>query len=160
MTAIATKPVDSISSEIRPDRLLARAGHPARDASGIGVRAARIVISRLLERMTRDSLTVIDNSRGAPATSTFGNHDVTGDDASLRAVVEVHDGRAWTALVSEGSVGLGRGYFEGWWDSDDPVAVVRIIIRNLEWIDEFRNRAARRTSRRGRRPRRRPVART
>ena len=25
-------------------------------------------------------------------------------------------------LLSEGSIGLGRGYIEGWWTSDDPTA--------------------------------------
>jgi cyclopropane-fatty-acyl-phospholipid synthase len=95
--------------------------------------------------MTRDSLTVIDNSGGAPRTTTFGNGDIAREASSLHATLEVHDGRAWTALVSEGSIGLGRGYFEGWWDSDDPVTVVRIIIRNVEWLDELRNRFSRRT---------------
>jgi cyclopropane-fatty-acyl-phospholipid synthase len=145
MTAIVVEPTDSASSEIRPHRLLARASTPTKDARGIGVRAARSVTSRLLDRMTRDSLTIIDNSRGAPLTSTFGKGDVAKDASSLHATLEVRDGRAWTALVSEGSIGLGRGYFEGWWDSDDPVTVVRIIIRNVEWIDDFRNRVARRT---------------
>jgi len=95
--------------------------------------------------MTRDSLTVIDHSQGAPVTSSYGDGNVTQDDSSLHATIEVSDGRAWTALVSEGSIGLGRGYFEGWWDSDDPVTVVRVIIRNVEWLDELRNRVSRRT---------------
>ena len=144
MIAIVAGRSDSTSSEVSPDRLLARAGHPARDPGGIGVRAARSLMSRLLARMTRDSLTVIGKD-GPERTSTFGSGDVAKDASSLHATLEVRDGRAWTALLSEGSVGLGRGYFEGWWDSDDPVTVVRIIIRNIEWIDEFRNRVSRRT---------------
>ena len=55
------------------------------------------------------------------------------------------DPRAWSALVREGSIGPGRGYFENWWDSDDPTTVVRIIIRNIEPLDEIRNRVADKT---------------
>lgn len=145
MTAIATEADDSPSWPVTPERLLARAGHHPHEARAIGIRAARALMSRLLERMTRDSLTIVDNSRGAPLTSTFGPSDIADDPSSLHATVEIRDGRAWTALVREGSIGLGRGYLEGWWDSEDPVTAVRIIVRNIEPIDELRNRITDRT---------------
>jgi cyclopropane-fatty-acyl-phospholipid synthase len=142
MTTFATKPQASSSTQVRPERLLARASQRRAYGSRVSQRAARALVSQLLERMTRDSLTIIENSQAAPHVCTFGSDDPADRPSSLHGTIEVHDGRAWTALVREGSVGLGRGYFEGWWDSDDPVAVVRIIIRNLEWIDELRNRVA------------------
>lgn len=140
MTAIATEADHSPSLKVRPDRLLERASHHSRDSRGIAVTAARAVMTRLLARMTRDSLTISDNSRGAGLTSTFGANDIAADPSSLHANIEIRNGRAWTAIIREGSIGLGRGYLEGWWDSDDPVTVVRIIIRNIEPIDELRNR--------------------
>ncbi|MFT5433510.1 MAG: cyclopropane-fatty-acyl-phospholipid synthase, partial [Myxococcota bacterium] len=42
--------------------------------------------------------------------------------------------------------GLGRGFIEGWWTSDEPDAVVRVLIRNLSKLDGARNRLHRRTS--------------
>ncbi len=131
-------PIDQVISEprgaVRPERLLARAGTASEGNAGFGARAARVAVKKMLERMKRDRLTVID---GGDRT-TYGTTDRQGD--ILEATIEILDPRAWTALVKEGSIGLGRGYFEGWWDSEDPVAVTRIIIRNLEWIDEVRNR--------------------
>ncbi|MEQ8841878.1 MAG: cyclopropane-fatty-acyl-phospholipid synthase family protein [Acidimicrobiales bacterium] len=131
---------------VRPEALLARADHRMTRADGVRARAARVAIRKLLERMTREQLTVVDATGGSVEHTTYGHGDAEHEDGSLRATLEVHDGRAWTALVSEGSIGLGRGYIEGWWTSDDPVAVVRIIIRNIEWFDELRNRLSRRTS--------------
>lgn len=48
----------------------------------------------------------------------------------LRASVEVRDPRLWRALLAGGSVGAGEAYGAGWWDSPDPVAVVRLFARN------------------------------
>jgi cyclopropane-fatty-acyl-phospholipid synthase len=61
----------------------------------------------------------------------------------LRARLEVRDQRAWWAVATEGSIGLGRGYLEGWWHSDDPVAVVRVIIPNLEPLQGWMGHKAR-----------------
>ena len=76
----------------------------------------------------------------APSTATFGSAA-----PELYAEVVVHDPRAYVAVVSEGSIGLGRGYIEGWWDSPDPVAVLRVIIRNIGPLDDIRNRITNRT---------------
>ena len=57
----------------------------------------------------------------------------------------VTDERAWSAVVREGSIGLGRGYIEGWWQADEPETVVRVIIRNLGGLDDLRDRLHRLT---------------
>jgi cyclopropane-fatty-acyl-phospholipid synthase len=90
-----------------------------------------------MSRMTLDRLTVVEDGE----ISLYG-----ATDGELEAAIEIHDARAWTALLREGSIGLGRGYFEGWWDSDDPTTVVRIIIRNIEPVDELRNQFTEATS--------------
>jgi len=145
MTVIEHAPDIDPAPSVRPDALLARAEHRLTRADGVRARLARTIVRELLQRMPRERLTVVDRSLGASSFVTYGDPSSDGD-GSLGATIEVHDGRAWTALAAEGSVGLGRGYIEGWWTSDDPVAVVRIIIRNIERVDELRNRMARRTS--------------
>lgn len=123
---------------VRPDGLLRRAGTPAPTAGrhgGVTARLGRRIVSEALTRMRRDHLTVVDVDGTA---STFGATDPTS--GALAAEVRILDDRAWWALAREGSIGLGRGYLERWWDSDDPTTVVRIIIRNIEPVDEFRNR--------------------
>jgi len=107
---------------------------------------------RLLDKIQRDRVLVIERG-GVELPTVVGDVEIRGNDRfttlgaplvidgdQLTATIEILDPRAWTALVKEGSIGLGRGYFEGWWDSDDPVTVVRSIIRSLEPIDELRNR--------------------
>ena len=121
----------------RADLLLGRGGRLGY-RSGIRSTVARAALRRLLQRMTRDQLDVIDVDGSA---TTYG---VAGHGAQ-RATVDVLDDRAWIAVATEGSIGLGRGYIEGWWTSDDPTTVVRIIIRNLAGLDDIRNLASRAT---------------
>jgi cyclopropane-fatty-acyl-phospholipid synthase len=53
-----------------------------------------------------------------------------GHRTGLQAVVEVHDERFFRAVALRGSVGAGEAYAQGWWTSPDPVAVVRLFVRN------------------------------
>ena len=41
------------------------------------------------------------------------------------ARVQVHDARAYAALLRSGSVGLGTSYVAGWWDADDLTVLMR-----------------------------------
>lgn len=60
-----------------------------------------------------------------------------GDPASpLKAEAEVRDPRAWAAGAFQGEVGLGEAYMQGWWTSPDPVAVVRLAVRNMAAFDQ------------------------
>jgi cyclopropane-fatty-acyl-phospholipid synthase len=97
--------------------------------------ASRAAVHSLLRRMTRDTLTV--RERGS--TRSYG----PGGEGALHAEVEVRDPRAWSAIARHGSAGLGRSFFEGWWHSDDPTVVVRVIIRNLGPLDALRERFGR-----------------
>ena len=116
---------------VRPESLLSRAQSslaekaPSSPVSSALARACRGMVVALLRRMTRDTLTVIEWAEAAgssgPSTTTYGRDD------DLSATIEIRDPRAWVSLVREGSIGLGRGYIEGWWHSDNPVDVVRII---------------------------------
>ncbi|MDA8367191.1 MAG: cyclopropane-fatty-acyl-phospholipid synthase [Actinomycetota bacterium] len=59
--------------------------------------------------------------RGPDRTDRFGSGEPV-------ATVTVHDPRAWRALALRGSVGLGTSYVAGWWDADDLVATVRLLV--------------------------------
>ena len=61
--------------------------------------------------------------------------------ADLRASLEINDPRAWTGML-RGSTGFGEGYVEGYWDSDDLVALVRIAARNTPAMDALKRRFA------------------
>ena len=59
-----------------------------------------------------------------------------GDPASsLRACATIHDPRVFTLAALRGEVGLGEAFVEGYWSSPDPVAVIRLAVRNLAALD-------------------------
>ena len=59
-----------------------------------------------------------------------------GDEASLlRAEARVRDPRAYELGAFRGEVGLGEAYMQGYWTSPDPVAVVRMAVRNMAAFD-------------------------
>lgn len=133
MTVIEQPQKSSPEPTVRPDRLLSRTRRGRiRPSNKRSTAAARRVARELLERLTSDRLVIVENGQA----TTFG------PGGELEAEIEILDPRAWSALVLEGSIGLGRGYFEGWWNSNDPTVVVQIIIRNLDRFDEIRNRLA------------------
>ena len=124
----------------RPDGLLGRARAsrfgPVRLARHRpAVAGARLAMLALAKRIADGRLTIKDVDGRLHRFGSIGDLG-TGPTAT----VEIRDERAWLALAGEGSIGLGRGYIEGWWHSDDPTEVVRLLIRNLAGLDELRNR--------------------
>ncbi|MDA3040182.1 MAG: cyclopropane-fatty-acyl-phospholipid synthase [Actinomycetota bacterium] len=126
----------------RADRLLDTLAEKALQLNDpITGRAARRVVHLLLDRAETGTLSIEEHVNGRPRSF----RHFAGSNPGIQASVAVHDARAYTAIVREGSVGLGRGFIEGWWSADDPVAVVRYLIGNLGAIDAGRNRWHRRT---------------
>ena len=72
-----------------------------------------------------------------------GTADAYGRDA-VGATVVVHDPRAYQAVLTGGSAGLGQAYAEGWWDADDLTALLRLLSRSVRRLDPI-GVAARRT---------------
>lgn len=151
MTAEVTSTTRPPTSIVRPERLLRRARTP-HGRAGFVARVARRGIEELLARMHADELLVTDldgtTRRYGPASrldaDPGADYPRSGDERPvlepLSARLTVTDDRAWAAVGTEGSIGLGRGYIEGWWTSDDPTTVVRVLTRNLRPLDELRNR--------------------
>ncbi len=105
---------------------------------------SRSLVLALCRRISRDRLTLHDHSGHQRRSHEFGTATAA-HDTSLQGVVTIHDARAYKAIVGEGSIGLGRGYIEGWWTSPDPLAVVQVLIRNMQTIDAARNKLRRAT---------------
>ena len=121
----------------RGDRLLSTLSERTmRHNDPVTGRAARQVIHLLLARADIGTLSIEEHVNG---NSRSFRHFV-GSKSGIETRVKVHDVRAYTAIVREGSVGLGRGFIEGWWTADDPVGVVRYLITNLGTLDAARNR--------------------
>lgn len=57
--------------------------------------------------------------------------------------VEVHDRRAYSAILRRGSTGLAESYRLGWWDCDDLTDLVRLLLVNMDGVLDVADRAGR-----------------
>ncbi len=102
---------------------------PSGDASHALLRPAAALARRLLfaagPRLRDGSLTVVEGASrrrfGAPS--------------DLAATLYVHDPAFWIDAALGGSIGFGESYVRGRWSADDPTALVRLFVRNLELLD-------------------------
>ena len=87
----------------------------------------RKVLARMSE-VSSGSLSLLEGGR---------RHDFGKAEAGLpHATIEVRDARFWAAVAFRGSIGAGEAYSKGWWTSADPVAVVRVFVRNGEALTD------------------------
>ena len=94
----------------------------------------RMVLSRM-EQIASGQFTMhVDRERHVFGKSLPGVPD---------AELHVRDGRFWKAVAHRGSVGAGEAYAKGWWTSDDPVAVVRMFVRNQDALSGIEGGLAR-----------------
>lgn len=67
-----------------------------------------------------------------------GQETIFGDaHSTLRARLTVLDGRFYTKLLLEGSVGAGEAFMDGWWHSEQLTVLVRIFARNMALLDQM-----------------------
>lgn len=59
------------------------------------------------------------------------------------AVIEVLDPGLFPATVLGGSVGAGRAYMQGHWNSPDLTSVIRVLVRNAKFLQQWRSGMAR-----------------
>jgi len=62
---------------------------------------------------------------------------------TLRATLEVLDPAFYRHVAGNGSVGAGEAYIDGLWRSDDPVALMRMLVRNRHLLDAMETGLAR-----------------
>jgi cyclopropane-fatty-acyl-phospholipid synthase len=94
---------------------------------------ARAGVGTVLGRLRNGRIDLVEGARER----SFGPAD-----AELRATVTINDPAAWRDPL-HGSVGLGEGYVDGRWETDDLVALIRIAARELEGMDGIRGLVAR-----------------
>ena len=66
--------------------------------------------------------------------------------AELCARITVNDPRFWSEIAFGGSIGAGEAYMHGYWQCDDLVSLVRLLLRNRHVLDGMEGGAARFTA--------------
>jgi cyclopropane-fatty-acyl-phospholipid synthase len=98
----------------------------------------RARLLRLMGGLRESRLTLIDGHErfqlGAPADRA---------DDTLSATVTVRHPAFWRQVALGGSVGAGEAYMDGLWTVDDPVALVRMLVRNRDLLDALETGTAR-----------------
>ena len=94
-------------------------------------------VARVLHRFTEGRLELVVGQ----ACHTFGARGAT----TLPVRVEIHDPRAWQAVLLGGTIGAAEAYAEGWWSADDLTGLMRLVSRNeraAAGLDGWLSRAA------------------
>ncbi len=97
----------------------------------LGGQLGRVAAHTLLRSLDGATLTLHEG--GA-----FRRFGTPGPDR-LEAAVAVADPAAFRAVLTSGSVGLGAAYRDGLWESDDLVAVIRVLQRSLGPLNRVLN---------------------
>jgi cyclopropane-fatty-acyl-phospholipid synthase len=86
---------------------------------------ARLVREQVLSRLAhlRDGRLVLVEAGQGGRSHTFGR-----EDAEPHATVTIHDPRAWLAIALGGTIGAAESYADGWWETDDLAATIRVVI--------------------------------
>ena len=99
--------------------------------------AKRVVLAQL-ERLQTGSLRLSDNGEdynfGAAGPADTGVH------------IQVLDPRYYSEIAFGGSIGAGEAYMQAYWQCDDLVSLVRLLLRNRDVLDGMESGTARLTA--------------
>ena len=96
--------------------------------------ARRAVLSKL-DKLRDGQVTLVEND----SRLTFGR---TTDEFPLAVTLTVHSPAFFSDVAFGGSVGAGEAYIHGYWESDNPVDLGRIMLRNRDVLDGMEGGAA------------------
>lgn len=88
--------------------------------------ARRIILSRL-QQLRAGRIVIEENG----ASQSFGQ---IGTQCPLSATIHVHDPRFYSDIAYGGSIGAGEAWMAGHWSTDDLTALVRIALRNQDFL--------------------------
>lgn len=115
-----------------PDAVPAKSTAAA--GNGIGLALLKRAVLGQLKHLRHGALVVIE-----PA----GLHHFGTAGAALQGQVQVADEAFWGMIATNGSIGAGEAYIQGYWTSPDLTAVVRVLVSNLDVLDNLEGGLAR-----------------
>ena len=102
----------------------------AEDSDDLGIRAriARALLLSQLKKLRHGRLHLIDRDRE----ETFGALTET---APVDVTIRVRDARFYSDALFAGTTGAGEAYMQGYWDCDNLVALVRLMVVNRDLMN-------------------------
>jgi len=102
-------------------------------------KAARGVLFQCLQKMEIGCLTVIESfkTETTERSERFStpNGDYNGE--PVAATIEVKHPGFYSRLLQGGSIAAGEAYMDGWWDSPDLTALMKLMALNLRALDKL-----------------------
>lgn len=92
--------------------------------------ARKLVLDGHLKKLSRGSLTIIEGQER----HVFGQ-DSCADE--FTATITVNSPRFYGDLAFGGSIGAGEAWMQGYWDCDNLVNLVRLMVRNRQMLDDM-----------------------
>lgn len=99
---------------------------------------ARKAVLQRLEQLTEGELVLVEGSRRLYFGTATGN--------GPRAQITVKDPLFYSEIAFGGSIGAGEAYMSGYWQCDDLVVLIRLLLRNRHVIDQMEGGLARMTA--------------
>ena len=96
---------------------------------------ARKAVLQRLEQLTEGELVLVEDTQRHYFGTAAGN--------ALRAQITVQDPLFYSEIAFGGSIGAGEAYMSGYWQCDDLVALIRLLLRNRHVIDQMEGGLAR-----------------
>ena len=121
------------ATSLSSSRHLAGTAKPGR-LSGL---AKKAVLQRL-EQLTEGELVLVEGTQRHYFGAARGKNP--------RVQITVRDPRFYSEIAFGGSIGAGEAYMSGYWQCDDLVALVRLLLRNRHVIDQMEGGLARVTA--------------
>ena len=92
-------------------------------------------LDRLSRRLLLDRLTRLSSGRLALTEGTESLQFGPGPEPAARLIIR--DPRFYRSVVLGGHLGAVEAYLDGWWDTDDLTALVRVMVQNRDVLDSL-----------------------
>ncbi|MGR5067268.1 MULTISPECIES: SAM-dependent methyltransferase [Vibrio] len=102
-------------------------------------KAARGVLFQCLQKMEIGCLTVIESfkTETTERSERFATSNVDDKGKPVVATIEVKHPGFYSRILQGGSIAAGEAYMDGWWDSPDLTALMKLMALNLRALDKL-----------------------
>lgn len=96
---------------------------------------AKSIIYRIFSKISDGRLVVVDNSSGY--SEEFMEFGQSANETLLHAHIEIIDGDIFYQVLQNGITGSAEAYILGMWESPNLTDVVRLMVRNMDMLNEM-----------------------